>query len=86
MLGGTDTATASDQTSRQSADNRLWMHTSPAGPTQPGQSLPVGALGMMPASQRVPPRPGLVGSAPESPVCTAQRCPAPGLPQRWEGG
>lgn len=40
VLGGADTATASDQTSRQSADNRFWMDSSPVGPTQPGQSLP----------------------------------------------
>lgn len=40
VLGGADRATASDQTSGQSADNLFWMDSSPAGPTQPGHSLP----------------------------------------------
>lgn len=55
VLGGADMAPASDQTSRQSADHRFWMDSSPAGPIQPGQSLPwQGASGMVPTSRPVP--------------------------------
>lgn len=62
VLGGTDTATASDQTSRQSADNRLdahlprWAH--PALPEPPCWGIGDGAC--QPACAPSP-RPGWVG-------------------------
>lgn len=84
VLGGADMVTASDQTSRQSADNRFWMDSSPAGPTQPGQSLPGrGHQGWcLPASRcpwPVPEAEEWLGPSPESPSKHFIPCPSPAL-------
>lgn len=69
-LGGADKATAEDQTSRQSADSRLQMDTTPLGPLNQATASLAGDSGIeTPAS--LCPCPGLAGWALDSPVCTA---------------
>lgn len=68
------------QADNQQTISSGWMHPLLGPPSLPGASLAVGV------GEGALPSPGLARWASESPVCTAQGYPAPGLPQRWEGG